>query len=59
MLCAYSIVFIGMRILAWAKSLGHSRFHDRFNDINYFIISDLILTWYCIYEERDKTSFIG
>jgi hypothetical protein len=40
--------------------LTHSqwRFHERFHNINYLVTSDLMMTYHCIYKERDKTSFI-
>jgi hypothetical protein len=41
--------------------LGHSqwKFYEGFYDINYSIISYLMMIYHYIYEERNKISFIG
>jgi hypothetical protein len=43
------------------RCLGYLQceFYEGYYDINYPVTSDLIMTWYCIYEERNKTSFMG
>jgi hypothetical protein len=29
-----------------------------FHNINYIVVSDLIMIWHCIYKERDEISFM-
>jgi hypothetical protein len=69
----YNLIYYPIYYLSWRctntrreiaserrKKLGSSqwRFYKGFHNINYFIISDLIMICYCIYKERDETSFM-